>query len=125
VCSDVGWSLKTNELGAPPLDNISLYYQRLEVVRTQITCVETRSLPGPLPGVGGGIPLYFLRRRMTRGRHNYGTGKKDDLEPRQGEAMHEQKRMLRSTSKVGRSLLLSVCGEGRVSDGVAGWRPRF
>jgi hypothetical protein len=27
-------------------------------------------------------------------------------------------RMLRSTSKVGRSLLLSVCGEGRVSDRV-------
>jgi hypothetical protein len=50
---------------------------------------------------------------MTRGRHNYGTGKKEDLEPRQAEAMHEQKRMLRSTSKVGRSLLLSVCGEGR------------
>jgi hypothetical protein len=43
----------------------------------------------------------------------YGTNAKEDLKPRQAEAMHELKRMLRATNKVGRALLLSVCGEGR------------
>ena len=55
-------------------------------------------------------------------------GKKEDLKPRQAEAMHELKRMLRSTSKVGRALLLSVCGEGRSVkefETAAGWRPRY
>ena len=58
----------------------------------------------------------------------YGSNKKDDLKPRQAEAMHELRRMLRSTNKVGRALLLSVCGEGRsVSEfeKAAGWRDRY
>ena len=54
--------------------------------------------------------------------------KKEDLKPRQAEAMHELKRMLRATNKVGRALLLSVCGEGRSVkefEIAAGWRPRY
>jgi hypothetical protein len=54
--------------------------------------------------------------------------KKEDLKPRQAEAMHELKRMLRSTNKVGRALLLSVCGGGRSVtelEKAAGWRPRY
>ena len=42
--------------------------------------------------------------------------------------MHELKRMLRSTSKVGRALLLSVCAEGRPVrefEKAAGWRDRY
>ncbi len=58
----------------------------------------------------------------------YGVGKKEDLKPKQAEAMHELKRMLRSTNKVGRALLISVCGEGRPVtefEKAAGWRERF
>ena len=42
--------------------------------------------------------------------------------------MHELKRMLRSTSKVGRALLLSVCAEGRPVrefGKAAGWLDRY
>ena len=42
--------------------------------------------------------------------------------------MHELKLMLRSTSKVGRALLLSVCAEGRPVrefEKAAGWRDRY
>ena len=42
--------------------------------------------------------------------------------------MHELKRMLRSTNKVGRALLISVGGEGRAVTDVekaAGWRDRY
>ena len=58
----------------------------------------------------------------------YGTNAKEDLKPRQAEAMHELKRMLRVTSKVGRVLLLSVCSEGRSVtefEKAAGWRLRY
>ena len=58
----------------------------------------------------------------------YGTNAKEDLKPRQAEAMHELKRMLQATNKVGRALLLSVCGEGRSVkefETAAGWRPRY
>ena len=65
---------------------------------------------------------------MTGDRHNYGTGKKENLKPRQAEAMHELKRMLRSTNKVSRAMLLSVCGDGRSVkefETAAGWRRRY
>ena len=42
--------------------------------------------------------------------------------------MHELKWMLRSTSKVGRALLLSVCAEGRPVrefEKAAGWLDRY
>ena len=58
----------------------------------------------------------------------YGTNKKEDLKPRQAEAMHELRRILGSTSKVSRALLLAVCGEGRAVtefEKAAGWRDRY
>ena len=42
--------------------------------------------------------------------------------------MHELKRILRSTSKVGRALLLSICAEDRPVrefEKAAGWRDRY
>ena len=42
--------------------------------------------------------------------------------------MHELKLMLKSTSKVGRALLLSVCADGRPVnefEKAAGWRDRY
>jgi hypothetical protein len=68
------------------------------------------------------------RKQSDRLGSIYGTNAKEGLKPRQAEAMHELKRMLRSTSKVGRALLLSVCGEGRSVtefEKAAGWRPRY
>lgn len=58
----------------------------------------------------------------------YGIASQTDLKPKQAEAMHELKRILRSTNKVGRALLIAVCGEGTsVTDfeKAAGWRPRY
>ena len=42
----------------------------------------------------------------------YGASAKEDLKPAQAEAMHELRRILRHTNKVGRAILISVCGEG-------------
>ena len=58
----------------------------------------------------------------------YGVRPKEDLKPRQAESLHELKRILRSTNKIGRSLLIAVCGEGRAVtefEKDAGWRPRY
>ena len=58
----------------------------------------------------------------------FGVASKADLKPAQAEAMHELNRMLKSTSKVSRALLLSVVGEGRnvtEFEKAAGWRPRY
>lgn len=58
----------------------------------------------------------------------YGVNTRSDLNTKQAEAMHELKRMLKSTSKVGRALLLSVCAEGRPVnefEKAAGWRDRY
>jgi hypothetical protein len=57
----------------------------------------------------------------------YGVSAKEDLKPKQAEAMHELRRILRHTNKVGRALLISVCGEGRAVtefEEEAGWRKR-
>jgi hypothetical protein len=51
--------------------------------------------------------------------------KKEDLKSREAEAIHELKRLLRSTSKVCRSLLLSVCGSVKEFETAVGWRPRY
>ena len=58
----------------------------------------------------------------------YGEHAKEDLKPRQAECMHELRRILRATSKVGRALLIAVCGEGRSVtefERAAGWRARY
>lgn len=58
----------------------------------------------------------------------YGVNTRSDLNTKQAEAMHELKRMLKSTSKVGRALLLAVCAEGRPVnefEKTAGWRDRY
>ena len=50
------------------------------------------------------------------------------MNTKQTDAMHELKRMLRSTSNVVRPLLLSVCAEGRPVRELkkaAGWRDRY
>ena len=57
----------------------------------------------------------------------YGVSAKEDLKPKQGEAMHELRRILRHTNKVGRAFLISVCGKGKAStefEEEAGWRKR-
>jgi hypothetical protein len=57
----------------------------------------------------------------------YGVSAKEDLKPKQAEAMHEMRRILRHTNKVGRALLISVCGEGKAVtefEADAGWRKR-
>jgi hypothetical protein len=57
----------------------------------------------------------------------YGARAKEGLKPQQAEALHELKRVLRHTNKVGRALLISVCGEGRAVtefEEEAGWRKR-
>ena len=58
----------------------------------------------------------------------YGVSSKEDLKPAQAEALHEMRRILRSTSKIGRALLIAVCGEGRAVtefEKAAGWRERY
>ena len=48
-----------------------------------------------------------------------------DLRPKEIEAMQELRRILRSTNKIGRSLLISVCGVGELVttfEKVPGWR---
>ena len=53
---------------------------------------------------------------------------KEDLKPAQAEAMRELRRILRHTNKVGRAILISVCGEGRgIKDfeRQADWRDRY
>ena len=55
----------------------------------------------------------------------YGVSAKEDLKPAQAEAMHELRRILRHTNKVGRAILIAVCGEGRAVrdfERQAGWR---
>ena len=58
----------------------------------------------------------------------YGVSEKEDLKPAQAEAMLKLRRILRHTNKVGRAILISVCGEGRsIKDfeREAGWRDRY
>ena len=58
----------------------------------------------------------------------FGVAQKRDLTPRQAEAFHELRRLMRSTSKVGRALLFAVCAEGRSAkefEKAAGWRDRY
>ena len=58
----------------------------------------------------------------------YGVSAKEDLKPAQAEAMHELRRILRHTKKVGRAILIAVCGEGRAVkdfERQAGWRDRY
>lgn len=58
----------------------------------------------------------------------YGVKSPEDLKPRQAESLHELRRILRSTNKVGRSLLIAVCGVGEpvtTFEKAAGWRPRY
>lgn len=58
----------------------------------------------------------------------YGVKPKEDLKPRQAESLHELRRVLRHTNKIGRSLLISVCGVGEPItqfEKAAGWRPRY
>lgn len=58
----------------------------------------------------------------------YGVSAKEDLKPAQAEAMHEWRRILRHTNKVGRAILIAVCGEGcavKDFERQASWRDRY
>ena len=69
-----------------------------------------------------------IGNRAINWENTFGKTAKEDLRPKQAEAMHEMRRILRSTNKIGRALLISVCGEGRSVvefQKAAGWRDRY
>jgi hypothetical protein len=70
----------------------------------------------------------LIGNRAINWENVYGVSAKEDLTPRQAEAMHELRRIMRETNRIGRALLIAVCGEGKhvaEFEKQAGWRQRY